>query len=458
MTEQPASTSTSPWQALTAFVQRQMADTQVPGVAFGVFHAGEVQAAGLGVTNVDHPLPVTDTTLFQIGSITKTFTGTLAMRLVEEGKLDLDAPVRRYVQDFGVMDADAAAQVTIRQLMTHLAGWQGDFFLDTGSGDDALAKYVAAMTDLPQNTPPGQHWSYNNAGFTLLGYVIEQVTGRSYEEALKALVLEPLGMEHAFLEPAEVMTHRFVVGHHLTPEGAGVLRPWQLSRSTRPAGGLVTHVPDLLRYARFHLGEATVAQSPVITPESIAAMQAAQVTVYGDEAWGLTWGLNQVDGVQTVAHGGGTYGQITQLVLVPSRGFAVTVLTNADTGGQVTRAVVEQALALFLGIQTPHPQAQELPAAELAQYAGRYASNMSEIELGVLAGRLIVQVVPKGGFPTIDTPPPPAPPPATLGVIAPDRLMVLDGETAEAKLDVIRRGDGAIGWLRAGGRLLRRLN
>jgi hypothetical protein len=236
-----------------------------------------------------------------------------------------------------------------------------------------------------------------------------------------------------------------------------VMRPWPLAQAARPAGGLITHVHDLLRYARFHCGDAGAAKSPLISAASVAAMQAPQTTLYGDETWGLSWGLNKLDGVQTVAHSGGTFGQITQLLLVPARGFAVAVFTNAQQGGQVTGKVVEKALELFLGIKTPHPAPQQTPAAELAQVAGRYVGNMTEVELGVLAGRLIGQVVPKGGFPTVDTPAPPPPPPATVGVIAPDRLMVLDGGMAEAKLDVIRRDDGTIGWLRSGGRLLRRV-
>ncbi len=444
------------WVELTQFAQSRIEATQVPGVAVGVLHQGKVMAVGFGVTNVEHPLPVTDTTLFQIGSITKTFTGTLAMRLVEEGKLDLDAPVRRYVPDFRVVDADASAQVTIRQLLTHMGGWEGDFFLDTGPGDDALAKYVAAMAELPQNVAPGCHWSYNNAGFGLLGYVIARVTGQSFEAALKTMVLEPLGMAHAFIEPSDVMTHRFVVGHGMTPEGPVVQRPWPLARATWPEGGLITHVHDLLRYARFHLGDAGVAQPGLLSAAGVKQMQTAQVTLVGDECWGLSWGLNRVDGVQTVAHSGGTLGQITQLLLAPERQFAVTVLTNAQQGNLVTRTVTEKALELFLQVQTPRPKVLEIPAAELMQFVGRYANDFTELEIGVLAGRLIGQILPKGGFPTKDTPPGPPPPPMTLGVIAPDRLMVLDGGMVEAKADVIRRDDGSIGWLRAGGRLLAR--
>jgi CubicO group peptidase (beta-lactamase class C family) len=102
----------------------------------GILHKGQVKAAGFGVTNVDHPLEVDDQTLFQIGSITKTFTGTLIMKMVEDGQIDLDATVRTYLPQFKVADAEASEKVTIRHLLTHTSGWFGDFFHDTGPGDE----------------------------------------------------------------------------------------------------------------------------------------------------------------------------------------------------------------------------------------------------------------------------------------------------------------------------------
>src|SRR5215207_7863719 len=140
----------SAWSELVEFAGQRQAESRVPGVAVGVLDQGVVSAQGFGVTNVDHPLPVTSTTLFQIGSITKTFTGTLIMRLAEQGKLELDAPVRRYLPDFRVVDATASAEATVRHLMTHTSGWEGDLFLDTGNGDDAVAKYVATMAEQEQ--------------------------------------------------------------------------------------------------------------------------------------------------------------------------------------------------------------------------------------------------------------------------------------------------------------------
>jgi CubicO group peptidase (beta-lactamase class C family) len=446
------------WQALGKFVAQKQKETGVPGVAVGVLYQGEVAAQGFGVTNTDHPLPVTETTLFQIGSITKTLTGTVIIRLVEEGKLELDAPIRQYVGDFKVVDETASSQTTVRHLLTHMGGWEGDFFLDTGAGDDALAKYAAALAEQEQVAPLGTHWSYNNAGFSLLGYLVEQVTGKRFEEALHEWVLAPLKMEHAFLEPSDAMTHRFVVGHSVSSEGAKVLRPWPLTRASRPAGGLITHVHDLLRYARFHLGDATAAQQPVISAASVELMRMPQAPVWGDESWGLSWALDTVSGVQTVGHGGGTLGQITLLRFVPERQFAVAVFTNASQGGVVTRTVTDWTLKSYLGLETPEPKPLEMPAEELAQFAGTYRAGLTEMELGVLAGRLVGQVVYKGGFPTKDTPPEPPPPPMWLAPIEPDRLMVMEGDFKDSKADAIRTPDGAIGWLRFGGRLHRRVS
>jgi CubicO group peptidase (beta-lactamase class C family) len=446
----------SAWEALVEFAGQKQAESRVPGVAVGILNKGEVATQGFGVTNVEHPLPITDTTLFQIGSITKTFTGTLVMRLVEQGKLELDAPVQRYLPDFRVVDAGVSAQVTVRQLMTHTGGWEGDLFLDTGPSDDAIVKYVAAMAEQTQLAPLGTHWSYNNAGFGVLGRLIELLNGQSYETVLQSQLLEPLGMEHAFLEPTDVMTHRFVVGHSVTPDGIEVLRPWQLTRATRPIGGLVTDVRDLLRYAQFHMGDSSVASQPIINAASIEAMRTRQVTVWGEEGWGLTWGVENVNGVQLVYHTGGTNGHITRLTLVPAHNFALAVFTNARQGGAVGKAIASHALDLYLGVKRPEVKAQESSTDELAQYVGLYRNAFSEVELGLLGGRLVGQFINKGGFPTRETPPLPPPPPVTFAVAAANRLMMLDGGFKNEMADVVRTPDSAIGWLRIGGRLYRR--
>src|SRR5947209_2069523 len=135
------------------------------------------------------------------------------MRLVESRAIELDATVRRYLPEFRVADEEVSGMVTVRHLLTHTAGWEGDFWADTGRGDDALAGMVALLKDRPQLTPTGTIWAYNNAAFYVLGRIVEVVTGQGFEAAARDLVLEPIGMKHSYFLSEEAMTHRFATGH-----------------------------------------------------------------------------------------------------------------------------------------------------------------------------------------------------------------------------------------------------
>ena len=211
-------------------------ELEVPGVAVGVVHGGQEHYAYAGITSVDNPLPVDETTLFQFGSTGKTYTATAIMRLVEEGKVDLDAPVRTYVPELRLKDEDVAAKVTVLQLLNHTAGWEGDLMEDMGNGDDALAKYVARMADLEQVSPLGATVSYNNASLSLAGRVLENVTGTTYEQAIADLLLKPLGMADTLFFPSDIMTRRFAVGHNRHEDGTiTVARPWAMPRGNAPA-------------------------------------------------------------------------------------------------------------------------------------------------------------------------------------------------------------------------------
>ena len=459
MTETPQST----FDQLCAFVESEIAKKGVPGAAIGVLYGDETYTAGFGVTNVDHPLPVTDETLFQIGSITKTFTCLAVMRLVERGKLDLQSSVRTYLPAFQVADETASAQVTIWHLLTHMSGWEGDLFRDTGAGDDAMARYMAEMVDLEQLAPLGTAWSYNNAGFCLAGYVIEQVTGQSYEAAMKELVFEPLGLERCLFDPGDVITYRFVVGHHAAASGAQVLRPWPLPRAAYPAGAITTDVHDLLRYARFQMGDGSVANSDkgervqVLQAETLSSMHAPQANRHGEtEQIGLSWFIDDVAGTRQLSHGGGTTGQLSVLAIFPEQLLAVAVLTNADAGGAITDGVRRWVVEHYLGLHVPKPEPIEASQEDLAIYVGFYARPSANVELGMLNGRLVAQMVFKQGFPSQDSPTPPPPPPSALALCGPDRLLVVAGASEGGLVDVIRKADGSIGWLRTGGRIYRR--
>lgn len=115
------------------------------------------------------------------------------MRLVEEGKRDLDVPVRTYVPELRLADKITVATVTVRNLLQHAESWEGNLFEDTGHGDDALAVYITKMAEFPQLAPLGTLWSYNNAAFSIAWRVIEAMTGKAYESDIKELVLVRLG-------------------------------------------------------------------------------------------------------------------------------------------------------------------------------------------------------------------------------------------------------------------------
>ncbi len=234
-------------------ITEEMERLRIPGVAVGVHVDGQEYLAGYGVTSIDNPLPVTADTLFQIGSTTKTITATAAMRLVEAGKLQLDAPVRTYLPELRLSDESVAARLTMWHLFTHTGGWVGDYFNDFGGGDDALAGIVASLESLPQLMPLGETFSYSNSGFYIAGRVIEAITGRTFESAIAELVFDPLGMNMSFFFPGDIMTYRFAVGHNPRDGNVVVARPWPLPRAAHPAGGIASTVVDQLRYARFHL-------------------------------------------------------------------------------------------------------------------------------------------------------------------------------------------------------------
>jgi CubicO group peptidase (beta-lactamase class C family) len=448
------------YKTICELIHDAMKKHQVPGVAFGVVADGREFSAGFGVTNVHHPLAVDDTTLFQIGSITKTYTATALARLAEMGRIRFDAPVRDYLPEFKMRDFEATERATIRHLLVHTAGWQGDFFEDTGSGDDALKVYVAKMADLPQVAPLGKIWSYNNSAFSVAGRVIEVVTGKTYETALSELVLAPLQLSQTFIFPADVMTHRFAVGHAtpVDPDSLpGVLRPWALPRSVWAAGGLTASIKDVLRYARFHLGDGTNAHgAKVMTRESLVEMQTPGVPGEFDEKMGLAWRIREPHGTRIAFHMGGTLGQISLLTLDPSCNFAFSFLTNSAMGALVMADVTRETFPLFTGFRDEPPSHLAMTTVQLQEYVGRYTATLTDVELDLAnEGHLVAQLTPKGGFPTRDSPPGPTPPPTRVEFIGADLIVTMDPPFSGLQGQFLRDDSGRVGWLRIHGRIHR---
>jgi len=439
-------------------VVRDMARLPIPGAVVGVLHEGRALISAFGTTSVEHPLPVTEHTLFQVGSITKTFVATAVMRLVEMGKLGLDEPLRTHLPGLKLMDESVAARVTMRHLLTHTGGWEGDYFDDFGMGDDALVRMVAKMAELPQLMRLGEVWSYNNSGFYLAGRVLEVVTGTTFERAIQELVLDPLGLRQSFFFPRDVITHRFVVGHEVVDKQPRVARPWAVGRAVHPAGGLVCTAGDLLRCARFHMGDGTAPDGTrLLSQESLELMQTPALPSTGIAMCGLSWSIMTVDGTKMIGHGGGTKGQVSYLRIVPSRNFAVVALTNSEEGDPLTYGIANLATKEYLGLALPEAVPLDLPEQSLLPYAGRYDAAADTLEICLRDGGLVLQVTSKGGFPTPDCPPLQSPPPVRAALYAEDRLVVLEEPMKGDRGEFLRNPDGRIAWLRLGGRVHARL-
>jgi CubicO group peptidase (beta-lactamase class C family) len=445
--------------ALDRFVKSEMKRLSVPGVAVGVLHKGRRYVNGYGVTNADHPLPVQPDTFFQIGSTTKTYTATAVMRLVEQGKLALDVPVRRYVPELRLRDKFVERNVTLQHLLTHTGGWLGDYFADGGRGDDAIANVVAKMAKIKQLTPLGTVWSYNNSGFYIAGRVIEKITKKSYSDAIQELLLDPLGMTNSFFFAEDVLPYRVAVGHVTNGAKNRVAKPWALRRSAGPAGGIVSNAGDQLKWAAFHMGDGKAADGKrVLRKSTLNLMQKPQAKAGSmADSVGISWLISTVGGVKVVAHGGTTNGQLSAFQMVPQRSFAMTVLTNSTSGGQLHRSVVGWAMENYLGIKRPAEPPLRLTRSELAPYAGSYRQESSGLTL---------QVRPRNGGIVVHLPVPPAPasgprppkaPPINMHFVGPDRVTAAAGYYKGTYGEFLRGPRGNITWFRLGGRIQRRV-
>ena len=434
---------------LSQKVVAEMKRLSIPGVAIGVWHKGREHSDGFGITSVENPLPVTSDTLFQVGSISKTFTGTLIMQLAEQGKVNLDTPVRTYIKDLKLSDKAVEKQVTVRHLLTHAGGWVGDYFNDFGNGDDALAKMVKDIEHLPQVMPLGKIWSYNNTGFNIASRLIEVVTGKPYEQAAQEILLDPLGLKMSFFFPSDLLiTYRFAMGHYNENKKTFVSRPWAIGRAGNGVGGVVSTVKDLLAYARFHMGNG----NRIIKRRSLEAMRVPQISAGGRGQMGITWFINKSGPLTRYSHGGATNGQQAMFVFIPEKDFALTLLTNNDNGGVLNNNLVSLALEVYFGIKPTLPKPIKVNASELKEYVGSYRIGTEAFDLKIKNGELIYQHIPLGGFPTPDSPPGPAMPPMRVAFFEKDQTLMLDEPMKNGIGDFIRDENGRVQFFRIGGR------
>lgn len=401
---------------------------RVPAAVIAVAVGEETATAAAGVLNLGTGVTATADSVFQIGSITKVWTATLVLQLVDEGLVDLDAPIRKYLP--GLKLGDAA--ITVRQLLSHTAGFEGDLFTDTGPGDDAVEKFVETLDGVAQLFPPGELFSYNNAGYVVLGRLVEVLRGKHYEDCLREYLAAPLKLQQFCPNALDAIRFRAAIGH-LEPEPGADLVPapfWSMLRSNGPAGSsLAMSAADLLAFGRMHLAGG----AGVLSAESTAAMLQRQVSlpplgIMGD-AWGLGWELFDTPTGQVYGHDGNTVGQAAFLRLVPESDLVVALLTNGGDAMSLYADLVPALLKEFGGVEVslpPRPPAEPEPFAA-DRYLGTYASTVADLVVSQDEdGRVWLEQRPKGTA-------------AELSAASKSELVFLEGDTL-----ILREAQGGI--------------
>ncbi len=366
---------------------------RVPGATLGILRLGEnadeVVLAHHGVLNSATRVEVTDDSVFQIGSITKVWTATAVMRLVDEDLLDLDSPVAEILPGLKLADPFVTRKLTMRHLLTHTSGIDGDVFTDTGRGDDCLERYVAGLATAAQNHPLGATFSYCNSGFCLAGRVIEKVTGTTWDNALHDRLFTPLGLTHTGTLPEEALRFRVAMGHLLDETGTPRPAPvWGLPRSVGPAGLINSTAADVLAFARLHLTGGLAADGTrLLSMEATTEMAREQTTlpdvhVLGD-SWGLGWIRFAWDGRRVLGHDGGTIGQNSYLRMLPDQGLAVVLLTNGGNVGDLYSDLYREIFADLADITVPAQlaPADVPPDVDTRHHIGTYERSATRIEI-----------------------------------------------------------------------------
>jgi CubicO group peptidase (beta-lactamase class C family) len=373
---------------------RRAAAHEVPGVSMAVLVDGHLLHCTAGVVNLRTGIRVTPDALFMIQSITKVWTATLVMQLVDEGLIELDAAVREYLPGFRTADERAGRQITVRHLLTHTGGFEGDIWAGTTAGDDALQRFVEDLVArAPQHARPGEMYSYCNAGFGVLGRVVEVMRNTSYAGALRRYLAVPLGIKELAFSADEALGFRTAIGHdRMGPEATQEpLKIWAVMPPSNPAAGnqLAMSARALIAFAQMHLSDGEAPDGTrVLSAASAQAMRQGHVdhpaAIGAASGSGLGWMLPARPGL--VEHGGDTIGVAALLRMAPEHGVAIAMLTNGGHAGGLIDDLLEPLLGELAHV-THAPALPSPPAAaqvtEPRRYLGCYQTRQSLLEVAL---------------------------------------------------------------------------
>jgi CubicO group peptidase (beta-lactamase class C family) len=355
-------------------VADQLAEYEIPGAVVVIVKDGELLLSkGYGHTGLDRGTAVDpERTRFDIGSVTKLFTATAVMQLVERGELDLDADVNRYLSDVRVPDT-FPEPVTTAHLLTHTAGFDERLFVgmlartpeEVGPLGENLKRHLP-----PRIRPPGQVHQYNNHGMALAGHLVEELSGRRFDEYVAAEILQPLGMTRTTFGAPPTEPVEDAVGHEDTTGPTTAVEPVYIA--TRPAGGLWSTGGDIAAFMFAQLQGGGHAGARILEPGTVQEMQRTHYTSH-PQVSGIGYGFFELrdEGRRAVQHGGGWIGFGSMLRLFPDVGAGLFVSYNHGRGQQTGPALADAVADRFF----PAPTFDAEPAPGAAERAETFAGT-----------------------------------------------------------------------------------
>ena len=353
----------------------------VPGASAAVFRNGRWEVAAAGVTNVTTGVDVTAETVMHIGSITKVLNATLVMQLVDEGRIELAAPLKRYLPDFQVADREATERITVEMLLNHTCGIDGEYFPDAGPDAARIEDAIPRIARQGQIHAPGAELSYCNSGAVLAGYLAQRLLGKSWYTLIEERIFEPLDMEHSVVQPADALLHRAAVGHFLNTDGTNTRTSFVfLNPAFAPAGATaMLSAIDLATFALAHVNDGMGTNGHRLLSAASARQMRLQTAAWrgvGGGGFGLGW-MTMDKGI--LGHDGGGPGIVSLLHVDPVTKTVAAVLTNAAHGspvlGEITAPLYEAAGAKPVGAVYDEfeNEATDTPVDPLP-YLGQYES------------------------------------------------------------------------------------
>ena len=370
--EQERSERSRAYERVAAFVEEQLEVAGVAGGAIAIVEQRQLRfAKGLGHKTKNHGAMVDADTLFRIGSITKTFTAALATELAACGVVALDAPIVRYVPELELRAPHDPSTLTLRQLLSHTGGVPNHSEIVCETGDHALAAWFDAHPNLTLWTPPERLYSYSNLGYSLAALVLERATGQSFDDLMREIILDPLGISKPTFDADEARAGNHATGYTQDPSVDPSTSECSL---TEGPGGLWAGARDVARLAEVLLRHG----DGVLHPSSVWQMRTPHVptktTLHG--FYGLGLALDRYHGVNTVWHNGAIEGYQSSMLMVPERGFAVVLLINGEASSPLglTHAIADE----LLGLSPTPPPVGTTPPETWDDYVGTYTEPDDE--------------------------------------------------------------------------------